>query len=90
MHDTITMAFRERWRSSAIYNKALTEILRGVVIRGREVGQFERKTPSEETCEAIRYTTEPFFPSILLELDSGAVLDEAKAMADLVLRSLLK
>ena len=89
MHDLVTLSFHERWASPTAYNSALLSIVRGVVIRGREQGAFERKTPLDETCEAIRYTTEPFFHPVLLEQNPRELGEEAMAVANLVRRSLI-
>jgi AcrR family transcriptional regulator len=89
IHDLITLSFQENWGSQKVYNAALLEIVRRVVLRGRQTGEFERKTPLDETCEAIRCTTEPFFHPILLEQNSRKVADEAVIVASLVHRSLI-
>jgi AcrR family transcriptional regulator len=88
MHDLVTLSFHENWSSPIAYNAALLAIVRRVVVRGREKGEFERKTPLDETCEAIRYTTEPFFHPVLLEQNSKELQAEALAVANLVRRSL--
>lgn len=88
LHDLLAIAFRERWRPPILYKEELLQIIRAVVVRGRELGEFERKTSLEETCEAIRYTIEPFFHPILLEQESRRLSEESRAVGDLVLRSL--
>lgn len=89
MHDLVTLSFQESWESRDAYNSTLLEIVRRVVIRGRETGEFERKTPLDETCEAIRHTTEPFFHPVLLEQNPRELTEEAAAVANMVKRSLL-
>lgn len=89
MHDLITLSFHEKWASPEAYSSDLVRIVREVVIRGRERGEFERKTPLDETCEAIRYTIEPFFHPILVQQTPRDLPEEAVAVAKLVRRSLI-
>jgi len=88
MHDLVTLSFHESWKSPKAYNASLLAIIRRVVMRGRERGEFERKTPLDETCQAIRYTTEPFLHPVLLEQNPRELQAEALAVANLVRRSL--
>jgi AcrR family transcriptional regulator len=90
IHDLVALSFHEHWTSPAAYNAALLTTLKNVILRGREGGEFERKTPLDETCETVRYTTETFFHPILLEQNPRDLIDEALAVAQLVLRSLLR
>ena len=59
-----------------------------VVREGRESGDFERKTPIDETAAAIYLVMQPFINPLLLQL-SPDYTDEAPAqLSSLVLRSL--
>ncbi|WP_114210262.1 TetR/AcrR family transcriptional regulator [Acidisarcina polymorpha] len=88
MHDLMALSFREKWASTEKYRSDLLKIVREVVIRGREIGEFERKTPLDETCEAIHYTMEPFYDPILVQQNPLELPEEAVAVAKLVRRSL--
>jgi len=88
LQDMVAAAHRERWRSFADHEAALREIVTLVVEEGRRAGEFERKTPIDETCRGILLVLEPFWnPTLwvgrLDELDGQAV-----SVAALVLRSL--
>jgi AcrR family transcriptional regulator len=89
MHDLVALSFQERWTSPETYNVALKDVVRQVVLRGRERGEFERKTSLDEICEAIRYTTQPFFHPSLLDQDPSELREEAQAVGNLVQRSLM-
>lgn len=89
IYDLITLSFHENWGVQKVYDLALLEIVRDVVLRGRETGEFERKTPLDETCEAIRCTTVPFFHPTLLRRNPRYLADEAVIVASLVHRSLI-
>jgi hypothetical protein len=66
----------------------LTDIIRHVLREGREAGEFERKTPFEETCRAIMLCLEPFQNPLMLRLKLDTLDDDAMLVANLVLRSL--
>lgn len=89
IHDLVAHSFQENWGSQEAYKKALLGIVRGVVLRGRETGEFERKTPLDETCEAIRSTIDPFFHPVVIEQNARWLADEAILVANLVRRSLI-
>ncbi|WP_213805871.1 TetR/AcrR family transcriptional regulator [Granulicella sp. dw_53] len=88
IHDIIAASFEENWNSHNHYGKAFLDIIRKVVLKGRETGEFERKSPLEEVCHAIRLTMEPFYHPLLLEQDRVRSEQDAIAVANLVLRSL--
>lgn len=88
MHDIVTASFEERWSSLETYNQSLLDIIRKLLIRGRESGEFERKTSLEEACRAIHHTMQSFFHPILLEQNLDHLEEDAIAVANLVLRSL--
>lgn len=88
MHDIVAASFEERWNNLETYNHALIDIIRKVLIRGRESGEFERKTSLEEACRAIHHTMQSFFHPILLEQNLDHLEEDAIAVANLVLRSL--
>ncbi len=88
LHDIVVAAQAEQWRTIDEQEAALLAIVERIVREGREAGEFERKTPIDETCRAILLVLCPFrHPAILAEkLDT---LDaDATVVANLVLRSL--
>lgn len=88
MHDLAATSLREGWRSTYQYKERLSGIIHSVLREGRESGEFERKTPLDETARAIMLALDCVtHPAVLLmRLDS---LDEdATLLANLVLRSL--
>ncbi|HSI86765.1 MAG: TetR/AcrR family transcriptional regulator [Candidatus Methylacidiphilales bacterium] len=89
LHDIVTSSIEEKWESGHNYKKALLAIVTKVVIAGRETGEFERKTPLDETCRAIAQTLVAFAHPILLEQVEPEELEaNSVAVANLVLRSL--
>jgi AcrR family transcriptional regulator len=88
IYDLVSASFEENWPCLHNFNEAIFEMIRKLVVRGRETGIFERKTPLDETCRAICHTTQPFFHPMLLEQNNNDIDEDATAVANLVLRSL--
>ena len=88
MHDLVAASFEEKWRSSQAHSAKIFSLVKAVVTEGRASGEFERKTPLDETCRAIIMTMEPFQHPILLEEKLDTLDADATLMANLVLRSL--
>jgi len=88
LHEIVITACTEKWRPVRDHEESILELIRELVTTGREKGEFERKTPSEETCRAILQTIEPFWHPRLLEQHLDDLDERAAAMANLVLRSL--
>jgi hypothetical protein len=62
----------------------LTEILR----EGRENGEFERKTPLDETVHAIYLVIQPYANPLLLQHNLDFAEEAPVQLSNLVLRSL--
>jgi AcrR family transcriptional regulator len=88
LHEIVITACSEKWRPVREREETMLELIRELVTEGREKGEFERKTPLEETCRAILQTMEPFWHPRLLEEHLDDLDERAAAMANLVLRSL--
>ena len=88
LHEIVITACSEKWRPVKEREETMLELIRELVTEGREKGEFERKTPLEETCRAILQTMEPFWHPRLLEEHLDDLDERAAAMANLVLRSL--
>ncbi len=88
MHDLVVSSFEEKWQSGQNYQTAMLKILESVVRDGRESGEFERKTPLNETCRAIMLALLLFQHPMLLEQILDTSDEDATVMANLVLRSL--
>ena len=88
MHDIVAAALTEKWQSNETHDATLLAVIRRIVQDGREAGEFERKTPLDETSRAILLTLEPIKNPLLLEQRLDTLDEDAAAMANLVLRSL--
>ncbi len=87
-HDLGAIACRERWQAVRDHQAVLLDVVRGLIAEGRELGEFERKTPIAETSLAILQTLELFSQPLFLEQNIDDVEGKADSVANLVLRSL--
>jgi AcrR family transcriptional regulator len=88
LYDIAAVATRERWPPYQAYLDALLAQLRTIILFGRESGEFERKTPVDETCRAILQVMQPFVSPAMLEYSLDQIRDGPTEVASLVLRSL--
>ncbi|HET6608150.1 MAG TPA: TetR/AcrR family transcriptional regulator [Rhodopila sp.] len=88
LHDLAANACTENWQAIHDHQAAILEIVRDIILQGREAGEFEKKTPIDEACRAIMQTLEPFWKPIFLEQNFDELEERALAVANLVLRSL--
>jgi AcrR family transcriptional regulator len=88
LHDIVVAAMEERWQSVDDHKRVMVELLQRIVRDGREAGEFERKTPLDETCQAILLALEPVCHPLLLEQHLDTLEADVSALTNLVLRSL--
>lgn len=89
LHEIAIAAMENGWCSIHGYKKAKLEVIIKIVMDGRASGEFERKTPLDETCLAIAETLHPFtHPILLQQSDPVQLREKAVAVSNLVLRSL--
>ncbi len=88
LYDIAAHSAGEGWPSARAYCERIRQILTEIVREGRESGEFERKTPLDETVQAIDLVMQPYVNPLLLQYNLD-VADEAPAqLSNLVLRSL--
>ena len=88
LHDIVAAAIDGRWLVIKDHEKALLALIQQIVTDGRESGEFERKTPIDETCKAILQTMQPFLHPVMLEQNFDDIEENTGVVANLVLRSL--
>lgn len=88
IYDIAAHSAAEQWESARTYREALRTMILGIVRSGRESGEFERKTPIDETCRAIFYAMMPFVDPLHLERNLDLLPDAQTEVASLILRSL--
>src|SRR5688572_22695318 len=88
LYDIAASSAAEGWSSARAYAQRIRQILMDVVLEGRETGEFERKTPLDETVHAIYLVMLPFVNPLLLQHNLDLVEDAPVQLSNLVLRSL--
>ncbi|AIC19378.1 MULTISPECIES: TetR/AcrR family transcriptional regulator [Pseudomonas] len=89
LYDIAAFSVSERWPSSQIYDAQIKQFILQIVREGREVGEFERKTPLDETVEAIHLALRPFVNPLLLQYNLDFVEEAPTLTSNLILRSLM-
>jgi AcrR family transcriptional regulator len=88
LHDIAAHSAGEGWPSARAYSERIRQILMEVVREGRETGEFERKTPLDETVHAIYLVVLPYANPLLLQHNLHLIEDAPAQLSNLVLRSL--
>ena len=88
LYDVAAYAAGEQWPSARAYCERITQILTEVVREGRESGEFERKTPLDETVGAIDLVMQPYVNPLLLQYNLDVAEQAPVLLSNLVLRSL--
>jgi len=88
LYEIAISAANERWPSAIAHEECIRQMLIELLKQGRESGDFERKTPIDETAAAIYLVMHPYINPVILQL-SAHYTDQAPAqLSGLVLRSL--
>lgn len=88
LHDIAAHSAGEGWPSARAYAERIRQILMDVVREGRETGEFERKTPLDETVHAIYLVVLPYANPLLLQHNLDLIEEAPAQLSNLVLRSL--
>lgn len=88
IYEIAALSAAEEWKSFHTYKTTLRGMLEEIVREGRESGEFERKTPLDETCRAISYAMMPFIDPLHLERNMDLLPDAQVEVCGLILRSL--
>lgn len=88
LYDISAHSAGEGWPSARAYCERIERILMEIVREGRESGEFERKTPLDETVKAIFLVIQPYVNPLLLQYNLDLVEEAPVQLSNLVLRSL--
>lgn len=88
LYDIAAHAAEEHWPSAIAYLASAEGRLKEIIILGRETGEFERKTPIDETCEAILLVMQSFMNPLMLKYNLDRLPEAPTKAINLVLRSL--
>ena len=88
LYDVAAVSAAEEWSSSSQYRDRLAEILRDILLQGRESGEFERKAPIDEVTRAILLAMVPFIGPRVLQFHLDFVPNGSNEVIAMILRSL--
>lgn len=88
IYEIAAHAASENWAPTNAYREHLERLLEDILKQGRESGEFERKTPLDETRRAIFYVLMPYINPIFLEQTLDLLPDAQLEVTSLILRSL--
>jgi AcrR family transcriptional regulator len=88
LYDIAAHSAEERWPSAIAYVERAETLVREIILLGRETGEFERKTPIDEVCEAILLVMQSFMNPLMLKHNLNGLPEAPTKAINLVLRSL--
>ena len=88
LYDIAAASSREHWPAAVQYEAALRERVLAILLEGRTAGEFERKTPLDETAMAVYLVLRPLADPLQLQISLDTAGEDANQLAALVLRSL--
>jgi AcrR family transcriptional regulator len=88
LYDIAAVAARDQWPSVTAHETHLLQIIQQILREGRESGEFERKTPLDETASAIYLVMRPYINPVQLQYNLETAGKAAVLLSALILRSL--
>lgn len=88
LHDIAASAATENWQAVRSFEQNIKALLLEILRQGREDGEFERKTPEDETASAIYLVMRPYLNPLLLQCSLDFSSEAPSQLSSLVLRSL--
>lgn len=88
LYDIAAHAAEEHWPSVKAYVDGAEQRLKAIILLGRETGEFERKTPIDETCEAILLVMQIYMNPLMLKHNLDGLPEAPTKAINLILRSL--
>lgn len=88
LHEIAASAAAERWQAALTYDEHIRALLRDILQQGRESGDFERKTPLDDTLTAIYLVMRPYLNPLTLQYSLDSIDEAPTQLSSLILRSL--
>lgn len=88
LYEIAASAATERWQSTITYEANIQALLLEVLQQGRLSGDFERKTPMDESVAAILLVMRPYLNPLILQHSLEYAEQAPAQLSNLVLRSL--
>lgn len=88
LYEIAASAATERWQTTLVYEANIQALLLEVLQQGRLSGDFERKTPMDESIAAILLVMRPYLNPLILQHSLDYAEQAPAQLSNLVLRSL--
>ncbi|GLU31721.1 TetR/AcrR family transcriptional regulator [Trinickia caryophylli] len=88
LYEISASAVAENWQAVIAYEERTQKLLQDILQEGRQTGDFERKTPLDETTKAIYLVMRPYLNPLLLQHSLDYAEEAPMHLSNLVLRSL--
>ena len=88
LYEIAASAANEQWQAVQAYAVRIQAMLREVLQRGRQSGDFERKTPLDETTLGIYLVMRPYINPLMLQYNLDHTESAPAQLSSLILRSL--
>jgi AcrR family transcriptional regulator len=88
LYEIAASAATEQWQAVLAYEEQVKGLLADILREGRQSGDFERKTPLDETAVAVYLVMRPFMNPLLLQYSFDHTAEAPTRLSSLVLRSL--
>ena len=88
LYEIATSAATDHWHVVRAYDEQVRGLIADILREGRQSGDFERKTPLDETVLAVYLVMRPFINPLLLQHGFDYAAEAPTLLASLVLRSL--
>ncbi|NUG50837.1 TetR/AcrR family transcriptional regulator [Acinetobacter lactucae] len=88
LYEIAVSAASEKWDATIAYENRILKVVQNIIQEGRQLGDFERKTPIDEAVKAIYLVMRPYLHPLLLQHSISYNTDAPVLLSSLVLRSL--
>ncbi|WP_429524477.1 TetR/AcrR family transcriptional regulator [Paraburkholderia youngii] len=88
LYEIAASAATEQWQATRAYEERIQKLLQEILQEGRQSGDFERKTPLDETAMAIYLVLRPYLNPLILQHSFDYTEEAPAKLSSLVLRSL--
>lgn len=88
LYEIAAAAATGHWDVTLAYENRLKAILQEIILEGRRNGDFERKTPIDETVSSIYLVMHPYINPVLLQYSFDHAEAASVELSNLILRSL--
>ncbi|NIF31961.1 TetR/AcrR family transcriptional regulator [Enterobacter sp. Cy-643] len=89
LHDIAIVSCLENWPSAERYKLQLREVLTTIIHAGRQSGEFERRSPMDDTVNAVFLVMLPYISPIQLQYNLELAKQAELLLPALIIKSLM-